>query len=108
MTAKSLDRKNRWRSKTVSFRVSPEEDEMIETFVRLSGLTKQNYIISRLLEKDIVVVGNTRVYKALRNELASVLDELKRIASNESPDDELIEVIRQINDTMYGLMEESQ
>lgn len=106
MTAKSLDRKNRWRSKTVSFRVSPEEDEMIETFVRLSGLSKQDYIISRLLEKDIVVVGNTRVYKALRNKLASVLDELKQIASNESPDDELIEVIKQINDTMYGLVEE--
>ena len=36
--------KNRWRNKTVAFRVSPEEDEQIEAAVRLSGLTKQDYI----------------------------------------------------------------
>ena len=38
MSAKNLDRHNRWRNKTVAFRVSPEEDREIETAVRLSGL----------------------------------------------------------------------
>lgn len=42
MSLKSLDNKGRWRNKTVAFRVSPEEDERIETAVRLSGLTKQD------------------------------------------------------------------
>ena len=69
MSAKNLDRHNRWRSKTVAFRVSPEEDVQIETAVRLSGLTKQDYITRRLLCREIVVQGNPRVYKALRNEL---------------------------------------
>ena len=45
MSAKSLDSKGRWRSRTVSFRMSPEEDTQLETFARLSGLTKQDYII---------------------------------------------------------------
>ena len=45
MSAKCLDKQGRWRNKTVSFRVSPEEDELLETAVRLSGLTKQDYII---------------------------------------------------------------
>lgn len=63
----------------MAFRVSPEEDEQIETAVRLSGLTKQDYITRRLLCRDVVVQGNPRVYKALRNELAAVLDELRRI-----------------------------
>lgn len=36
--------------------------------MRLSGLTKQDYIIRRLQEKEIVVVGNPRVYKALKSE----------------------------------------
>lgn len=79
MSAKNLDNHNRWRNKTVAFRVSPEEDEQIETAVRLSGLTKQDYITRRLLCRDVVVQGNPRVYKALRNELAAVLDELRRI-----------------------------
>ena len=58
MSAKNLDRHNRWRNKTVAFRVSPEEDREIETAVRLSGLTKQDYITRRLLCRDVVVQGN--------------------------------------------------
>ena len=45
MSAKNLDKHNRWRNKTVAFRVSPEEDTQIETAVKLTGLTKQDYII---------------------------------------------------------------
>mgnify|MGYP000824940613 CR=1 FL=1 len=52
---------------------SPEEDEQIETAVRLSGLTKQDYITRRLMCREVVVQGNPRVYKALRNEFAAVL-----------------------------------
>ena len=72
MSAKNRDNHNRWRNKTVAFRVSPEEDKQIETFVRLSGLTKQDYITRRLLCRDVTVQGNPRVYKALKNELATV------------------------------------
>ncbi len=77
MSAKNLDNHNRWRSKTIAFRVSPEENEQIEIAVRLSGLTKQDYITRRLLNRDIVVQGNPRVYKALRDQLAAVLGELR-------------------------------
>ena len=45
MSVKVLDRQGRWRNKIVAFRVSPEEDEQLEAAVRLSGLTKQDYII---------------------------------------------------------------
>ena len=38
MSAKNLDTHNRWRNKTVAFRVSPEEDEQIEAAVRLLSL----------------------------------------------------------------------
>lgn len=58
MSAKKLDKHNRWRNKAVSFRVSPEEDAQIETAVKLTGLTKQDYIIRRLLCRDVVVQGN--------------------------------------------------
>lgn len=77
MSAKCLDQQGRWRNKVVAFRMSPEEDELLETAVRLSGLTKQEYIVRRLQEKEVVVTGNPRVYKALKNELAKVLNELK-------------------------------
>ena len=103
MSAKNLDRKNRWRNKTVAFRVSPEEDAQLETTVRLSGLTKQDYITRRLLERDVVVQGNPRVYKALRTELAAVLQELERIEAGRGVDDELLETIELIAVILGGM-----
>jgi len=103
MSAKNRDNKNRWRNKTVAFRVSPEEDEQIETAVRLTGLTKQDYITRRLLCRDVVVQGNPRVYKALRNELAAVLNELRRIEAGSAVDEELLDNIELITVIMAGL-----
>ena len=52
MSHKNRDERNRWRNKTVAFRVSPEEDKQLETYVKLSGLTKQDYITRRLLGRE--------------------------------------------------------
>lgn len=79
MSARNLDKHNRFRCITVGFRVSPEEHEHINIAVALSGLTKQEYCYRRCLGRDIVVQGNPKVYKALKEQLALVLDELKRI-----------------------------
>ena len=108
MSLKNRDEHNRWRNKTVAFRVSPEEDKQIETYVRLSGLTKQDYITRRLTHKDIVVQGNPRVFKALRNQLAEVLAELQRIEAGSEVNDELLDVIEMITNILGGLKEESE
>lgn len=90
----------------MAFRVSPEEDAQIEIAVRLSGLTKQDYIIRRLQDKEVVVVGNPRVYKALRNQLVNVAEELRRIGAGEQIDNDLMETIRLIAATLDGMKEE--
>ena len=105
MSLKNLDNKNRWRNKVVAFRVSPEEDKQIETAVRLSGLTKQDYITRRLLCRDVVVQGNPKVYKALRNELAAVLTELRQIEAGAGVDSELLDTIRMIAVILNGMKE---
>lgn len=91
----------------VAFRVSPQEDEAIETAVRVSGLSKQDYIIRRLLEKDIVVQGNPKVYKALKDELKKILEELKRIENASEVNTDLMEVITLVAETMSGMKEDS-
>ena len=106
MSAKNLDNHNRWRTKTVAFRVSPEEDEQTETAVRLSGLTKQDYITRRLLCRDVMVQGNPWVYKALRNEMAAVLEELRRIEARGGVGDELLATIDLISVTLGGMKED--
>lgn len=105
MSLKNRDEHNRWRSKTVAFRVSPEEDAQIERYVQLSGLTKQDYITRRLTHKDVVVQGNPRVYKALRSQFSAVLDELRRIEAGDGVNDELLDLIEMMTDIMGGIKE---
>jgi hypothetical protein len=88
--------------------MSPEEDELLEARVRLSGMTKQDYIIHRLQEKEIVVVGNPRVYKALRNQMEQIYVELQRIEAGRLMDDDLLEVIELVAVTLNGMKEEMQ
>ena len=106
MAKKNYDNHNRWRNKTVAFRVSAEEDLQLETLVKLTGLTKQDYIIRRLLCRDVVVQGNPRVYKALRDQLAAVLDELRRIESGQGVNEELLDTIQMITTIMKGMQED--
>ena len=106
MSAKNMDKHNRWRSRQVAFRLSPEEADLLDTYVKLSGLTKQDYITRRLLNRDIVVQGNPRVYKALRDQLAAVLGELRRMEAGGGVDDELLDTIRLITVTLYGMKED--
>ena len=107
MSAKNLDNKGRFRSRTIGFRVSPEEDAQISVAVSLSGLTKQDYITNRLLCRDIVVQGNPRVYKALKDQLAKVRDELKRIENGDEVDEDLLATINLITVTLDGMKQES-
>ena len=107
MSQKNRDEHNRWRNKTVAFRVSPEEDKQLETYVKLSGLTKQDYITRRLLKREVVVQGNPRVFKALREQLAAVLEELRRIEAGAKTDQELLEVIQMIAVILDGMKEEA-
>ena len=108
MSLKNRDEHNRWRNITVGFRVSPEENELLNRAVALSGLPKQEYCYRKCMNRDVVVQGNPRVYKALRNQLADVLAELQRIETVGEVNDELLDLIEMIADILGGLKEDSE
>jgi hypothetical protein len=105
---KNLDSKGRWRNITIGFRVSEEEGRLIDDCVRLSGLSKQDYITRRLLCRDVVVQGNPRVYKALRNQMAEIYTELTRIEQCSEISDEFLYTLQVVAETMYGLKGEDE
>lgn len=107
MSAKNMDNHNRFRCRQVAFRLSPEEADLLDTYVKLSGLTKQDYITRRLLTQDVVVQGNPRIFKALRNQLDELLQELRRLSNGENMSPELLETIHFIAIIMNGMKEES-
>ena len=98
-----LDYKGRWRNKTVAFRVSEEEAKLLDDLVALSGLTKQEYIMRRLLNREIVVQGNPRVYKALKNQMERIYEELKRLEKCSGENDEMLYTLQVIAITLNGM-----
>ena len=106
MSAKNLDNHNRWRNRQVAFRLSPQEADLLDSFVKISGLTKQDYITQCLLTNSVVVQGNPRVYKALRDSMAAILVELQRIEADADLNEELLEVIQFIAKVMDGMKDD--
>lgn len=97
MSAKARDEHNRWRNKTVAFRMSPEESEALDRMIALSGLTKQEYITRKLLNKDVIVRGNPRVFKALKGTLEEIYAELQRLGQMPSASEEFLETVRVVS-----------
>ena len=108
MSVKNCDEQGRFRSVTVGFRVSPEEGEQLDRQVQLSGLTKQDYILRRLMNREVVVHGNPRVYKALKGQMAEVLEELRRIEAGGNIRTEQLDLIRFIAEIMNSMKEETK
>ena len=109
MSEKNRDDKNRWRNVTIAFRMSPEENEELNNRVKLSGFrTKQDYIIRRLQRQDIVVQGNPRVYKALRDQMVQIYQELKWIENAAELSEKFLYTLQLVAITLDGMKEEEE
>ena len=103
MSAKNNDNRNRFRSQTIAFRVSPEEDKQINIAVSLSGLTKQDYITNKLLDRTINVKASCKVHRAVYDRLTELLEQLNRIEAGQKIDEELMDNISLITRLVDGL-----
>ena len=102
MSKKVKDDKNRWRSKTIAFRASPEEAEELDKRWKLCGFqTKQDYLITCMLKPYVVARGNQMMITNFRKELRGILSELERINEVSEIDEELFTPIR----TMLEILE---
>lgn len=94
---------NRVRSKTIAFRITPELNEQINLIVAASGMTKQDYITSKLLDLEVTIVPSTYTYAALRNEMREVCRQLNRIRSGCEPSERLLGLCERLSDLFLGL-----
>ncbi len=103
MSSKARDGRGRWRCKTIGVRVSPEENAEIDALAALSGMTKQDYCIHRMLQRDVVVVGNPRVHKALRIQMEQLCREFSRLCSENDVSAEALHVLDYLTKLYKGL-----
>jgi len=107
MSVKNLDGYQRWRSKNVSFRLSPEEAEQLDKYVQLSGMTKQDYLANRVLQRKVVVQSNPRVFKTLRNELNAICAAMQQMESWTDADTEFRILLQQVLDIVDQMREDT-
>lgn len=96
MSRKNVDHHNRLRSVVVGFRMSPEESELLNSLVKVSGLSKQDYLINRALQRDVIVNGNPRVYIGLKKELIALYNEMHRLNNCSQITEEQLILLNQI------------
>ena len=103
MSEKNRDDKNRWRSVTVGFRMSPEESDELNNRVKLCGFrSKQDYLIQSALHQKINVVGNPLMLVQFRQNLQRIERELLRINEVSEMDEELLTHIRSMLEILEG------
>ena len=103
---KNVDSKGRWRNRNIGFRVSEEEAKLLDDLVELSGLAKQDYILRRLLNREVVVQGNPKVFKALKHQMTQIYEELKRLEAVSDDNEELLIVVEMVTTIMKGMVNE--
>lgn len=83
-------------------RVTKEMNERLSLMVAMSGLTKQDYIMSKLCDTEITVVPSPRALKALRDEMREVCKQLNRLRKGDNPSEHLLETCDLLADVMLG------
>lgn len=105
MSEKNLDQAGRWRNRVVAFRVSEKEAEMINRLVSISGMSKQDYIITKLTNKELIVEGSIRTFSGLKTQLMYVQEELKRINEINIENQDVIDLLKVITEILLKIEE---
>lgn len=103
MSAKNTDRQGRLRSKTIAFRMSPEEAELLQRMADASGMTKQDYLIERALCREVTVIPNKRMQRYMEEGMLFVYKELRRIESGDDIPEELADLAYMLGGIFAGL-----
>ena len=99
MSVKNCDYRGRFRSKIVSFRMSPEESVLLDRKVKMSGMKKQDYLIQSVNNSNIVIYGNPYVYRSLKRELEiyiQLFNEIQHLDELDVDDLEILEYMLEI------------
>lgn len=90
----SCSREARKRSKTITFWVTPAQATEIDELVKISGLTKQDYLTRRMLDQQVVVVPSSRMVKNLKDKSERIATKLDEIANVSQMSDPLLDELR--------------
>ncbi len=102
---KKKNEKNRVRNTIINFRVSPQEKELIDVRIALSGLPRAEFFISSCLYQTILVKGNIKTFGEINakvKEISNVILENNSLTDLNMEQQESFQTILEILSNLYG------
>lgn len=108
VTPKKKNEKNRKRSVIVNFRVTPEEKQLIDERIALSGLPRAEFFIQSCMRQKVITFGNVKTFDAIKKKLIVIDEHLQAVGKSEELDLEILESLRMILEMLAGLEREDE
>ena len=95
----------RKRSKTMAFRCTPEEYELIANMAAWSGMSRQDYIMARLTGTEITAKPSSRTQRALRDSMKGLAERLLAVCDADELDADLQRQLALVMEVFNGFVE---
>ena len=105
---KKKNEKNRKRSVIVNFRVTPEEKQLIDERIALSGLPRAEFFIQSCMYQKVITFGNVKTFDGIKKKLVAIDEHLQAVEKSEEMDLEILESLRMILEMLTGLEREDE
>lgn len=103
VTPKKKNEKNRKRSVIVNFRVTPEEKQLIDERIALSGLPRAEFFIQSCMYQKVITFGNVKTFDGIKKKLLVIDERLQAVEKSEELDLKTLESLRMILEMFVGL-----
>ena len=108
VTPKKKNEKTRKRSVIVNFRVTPEEKQLIDERIALSGLPRAEFFIQSCMYQKVITFGNVKTFDGIKKKLVAIDEHLQAVEKSEEMDLEILESLRMILEMLTGLEREDE
>ena len=108
VTPKKKNEKNRKRSVIVNFRVTPEEKQLIDERIALSGLPRAEFFIQSCMYQKVITFGNVKTFDGIKKKLLVIDEHLQAVEKSAELDLKILESLRMILEMFAGLEREDE
>lgn len=87
----------------MNFRVTPEEKQLIDERIALSGLPRAEFFIQSCMYQKVITFGNVKTFDGMKKKLLVIDEHLQAVEKSEELDLKILESLRMILEMFAGL-----
>lgn len=87
----------------MNFRVTPEEKQLIDERIALSGLPRAEFFIQSCMYQKVITFGNVKTFDWMKKKLLVIDEHLQAVEKSKELDLKILESLRMILEMFAGL-----